>query len=49
MDKIINLLRFFKKKKLWRKNNSYGEETKRINICAILAKRVKEKTKDNNN
>ena len=35
---------------LLKKNNSYGEEIERIksNICAMLAKRVNLKTKNNN-
>ena len=34
-----------------KKKNSYKEEIERMmsNICAMLAKRLKEKTKDNNN
>ena len=38
-----------KKKK--KKKNGYKEEIERMmsNICAMLAKRLKEKTKDNNN
>ena len=39
---------YYPKKK---KKNSYKEEIERMmsNICAMLAKRLKEKTKDNNN